>query len=57
LTIDEVKKLTIPKISRPDRDKTDEETKLYVEMVFAKLRNMKPLMLDACRTKNNSTKK
>jgi len=35
-----LKILTIPKISRPDRDKIDEETKTYVKLVFAKLRNI-----------------
>jgi len=47
------KKLSIPKTSRPDSAKIDQETKTYVEIVFTKLRNMKPLVLEAYRTNNN----
>ena len=45
------KKLKIPKCSRPESGKIDEETKTYVEMVCTKLRNIKPLVLKAYRTK------
>ena len=47
------KKLKIPKFSRPESGKIDEETKTYVEMVCTKLRNIKPFVLKAYRTKNN----
>jgi len=47
------KKLSMPKASRPDSAKIDQETKTYVEMVFSKLRNIKPLLLEAYRTNNN----
>jgi len=47
------KKLSIPKTSRPDSAKIDQETKTHVEMVFSKLRNIKPLVLEAYRTNNN----
>ena len=50
------KKLKIPKFSRPESGKIDEETKTYVEMVCTKLRNIKPLVLKAYRTKNNLRK-
>ena len=50
------KKLKIPKFSRPESGKIDEETKTYVEIVCTKLRNMKPLVLKAYRTKNNLSK-
>ena len=49
------KKLSMPKASRPDSAKIDQETKTYVEMVFSKLRNIKPLLLEAYRTNNNSS--
>ena len=39
------KKLKIPKFSRPESGKIDEETKTYVDMVCTKLRNIKPLVL------------
>ena len=45
--------------SRPESGKSgkiDEETKTYVEMVCTKLRNIKPLVLKAYRTKNNLSK-
>jgi len=42
--------------SRPNRDLFDDETTVYVDMVFTKLRNMKTLLLDAYRTKNNLPK-
>jgi len=41
------KKLSIPKTSRPDSAKIDQENKTYVEMVFSKLRNIKRLVSDA----------
>jgi len=50
------KKLKIPKFSRPESGKIDEETKTYVEMICTKLRNIKPLVLKAYRTKNNLSK-
>ena len=50
------KKLKIPKFSRPESGKIDEETKTYVEMVCTKLRSIKPLVLKAYRTKNNLSK-
>jgi len=50
------KKLKIPKFLRPESGKIDEETKTYVEMVCTKLRNIKALVLKACRTKNNLSK-
>jgi len=37
--------LKLPKFSRPDSGKIDEETKTYVEMVCTKFRNIKPLVL------------
>jgi len=46
-------KLKIPKFSSPESGKIDEETNRYVEMVCTKLRNIKPLLLKAHRTKNN----
>ena len=36
--------------------KIDEATKTYVEMVCTKLRNIKPLVLKAHRTRNNLSK-
>jgi len=48
--------LKIPKFSRPESGKIDEATKTYVEMVCTKLRNIKPLVLKAYRTKNNLSK-
>ena len=36
-----LKKLKIPKFSRPESGKIDEETKTYVEMVCTNLRNIK----------------
>ena len=51
-----LKKLKIPKFSRPESGKIDEETKTYVEMVCTNLRNIKPLVLKAYRTKNNLSK-
>jgi len=50
------KKLKIPKFSRLESGKIDEETKTYVEMVCTKLRNIKPFVLKAYRTKNNLSK-
>ena len=34
------KKFKIPKFSRPESGKIDEETKTYLEMVYTKLRNI-----------------
>jgi len=48
--------LKLPKFSTPDSGKIDEETKTYVEMVCTKLRNIKPFVLKAYRTKNNLSK-
>ena len=48
--------MKIPKFSRPESGKIDEATKTYVEMVCTKLRNIKPLVLKAYRTKNNLSK-
>ena len=50
------KQLNIPKLSRPESGKIDEETKTYVEMVCTKLRSIKPLVLKAYPTKNNLSK-
>ena len=50
------KKWKISKFSRPKSGKIDEETKTYVEMVCSQYRNIKPLVLKAYRTKNNSSK-
>jgi len=50
------KKLKIPKFSRLESGKIDEETNTYVEMVCTKLRNIKPLVLKAYRTKINLSK-
>jgi len=47
------KTLLITKTSRPDSAKIDEETKTYVEMFFSKLRDIKPLVLEAYQTNNN----
>jgi len=43
---------------RQGKNKIDEETKTYVEMIFVKLRNIniKSLVLDTHRTKNNLPK-
>ena len=41
------KKLKIPKVSRPESGKIDEETKTYVEMVCTKLRNVKPFGVES----------
>jgi len=49
------KHLSVPKNSRPDSAKIDEKTKTYVEMFFSKVRNIKPLVLEAYRTNNNSS--
>ena len=50
------RKLKIPNFSRAESGKIDEEIKTYVEMVCTKLRNIKPLVLKAYRTKNNLSK-
>jgi len=50
------KKLKIPKFSRPESGRIDEETKTYVEMVCTKLRNIKPLVLKAYLMRNNLSK-
>ena len=50
------KKLKIPKLSRPESGKIDEQTETYAEMVCTKLRNIKALLLKAYRTKNNLSK-
>jgi len=50
------KKLKIPKISRPNREKLDEKTNAYVDMVLSKLHNLKEEVQKNYRKKNNLPK-
>ena len=49
-------KLVIPKISRPPKDRLDEETKIYTGLVEAKLRNIKDEVRKLFKKQNNLSK-